>query len=261
MRLGTWSLLLVSWLVQGVSHAEAAPIRIDYTDITVRTTEDFSGFLSVARDPVIDNRRIFSPEKLEANGFTVSAGPSLVDNPLRAPQLILGDNGGGARLCGSRNSDDVCVAPDGGYPAIIFTDFDLGTTEFGIQVSRVRALAGDNSLEFTVVGNSGTERFIQRGTILQAGGKSTRLGFRDTEGLVSVSVVNLDAVSGVGTRFFGYFYDDVVTGYDAPAPVPDGDAAVVPLPASGLMILAAVSALGAIGTRRARNGRSAGILG
>jgi hypothetical protein len=161
----------------------AAPVQIDYGDITATTTEDFEG-ITVPSNVTSAN----------FNGFTLTVPVSV-----RVEEDDV--------LCGSSNACayDFSFLFDADR---VFDGFGGGTTTFGLVM---RQFFPSDNIQATVVGGSGT-------SVFNFSAATTLVGFFDAAGLTSVTFNNFGSGGGSGN----YTFDDVITGASTVIPLPAG---------------------------------------
>ncbi len=195
--------------------AHALPIMVDYNDINVATLEDFQS--SPAGD-------VGTSEAFDGFTATVDMG-----NLFIAGSTTFCDTAGDQCLTNQNASGDLRT----------FGAFAAGTNFFGLDLT---AITEADVFRIDVTGGSGSETFNVTGSGL--------LGFGDTSGLSSVSILNLGPDGVAGSPFSNYGLDDVITGLTAN--LDDGSPSSVPEPASMALFGAGLAGLGLLVRRRKR---------
>jgi hypothetical protein len=162
----------------------AAPVQIDYGDITAATIEDFEASTGLS-----------GVTSANFNGFTLTVPASL--------RVVESNN-----LCGSSSNAcalDNSIRLDADR---VFDEFGVGTTAFGLVL---RQFDPADNVQVTVVGGSGT-------SVFNFSAATTLVGFFDAAGLTSVTFNNFGSGPGAGN----YTFDDVITSGPAVIPLPAG---------------------------------------
>lgn len=164
-----------------VSSATAAPVQVNYGDISPDAFEDFEGFAQGTRPG--------SPVDLGAFTFTAMT-PLILENPLSCRGAI-GDQ--------CLEDADSISAPR------IFNDFAAGANFFGFELA---GTGSSDTFDIAVTGSSGMTVFNINGDGLY--------GFGDTAGLISVAITNASCALGSCSN---YSFDDLVL-QTSPIPLP-----------------------------------------
>jgi hypothetical protein len=143
----------------------AAPVQIDYGDITATTIEDFEA-----------SNGLVGGTSATFNGFTLKVAQSVA--------VVRSD-----LFCGSSNTCAIDAVIEGNR---VFDGFGLGTTAFGLAL---RQFTSGDTIQATVVGGSGT-------SVFNFSAATTLVGFFDAAGLTSVTFNNLGRPNGIGAYSF-----------------------------------------------------------